>query len=299
MTDRGIRGLVSREPNHTVLQALLGHPQHAASRDELEFFAGENIGAALAELARADIIDVYERPESVGKEGYPVEFWGFTEFGIEVLAEYGLLKGYPLVCAVHASTVRSKRLQKHLMAPRPELPDKVRDAFRELENSAAAKNVAAETTAREAVQDLRYSLREGSDDIDLDDELIIRIYQEYANGMAPADVAGDMGLTVADVHDALASYYRRSKMLTTMRCGAEPDDGRETYSAEVRLALARGIGYSARHVPSGIATQGDTEEEALRALADALTLHRRDEDDEPGTASMDDFLDENQTADEL
>lgn len=53
----------------------------------------------------------------------------------------------------------------------------------------------------------------------------------------------------------------------------------EPHDANVRLSHAEGYGYSARHIPSGIASQGDTEEEALRALAEALTLHRRDDED--------------------
>lgn len=53
----------------------------------------------------------------------------------------------------------------------------------------------------------------------------------------------------------------------------DPDD------TEVRLTYAEGFGYSARHVPTGVASQGDTEEEALVALAEALVLLRRGEDE--------------------
>lgn len=53
----------------------------------------------------------------------------------------------------------------------------------------------------------------------------------------------------------------------------DPDD------TEVRLTYAEGFGYSARHVPTGVASQGDTEEEALVALAEALVLHRRSDED--------------------
>lgn len=53
----------------------------------------------------------------------------------------------------------------------------------------------------------------------------------------------------------------------------DPDD------SEVRLTYAEGFGYSARHVPTGVASQGDTEEEALVALAEALVLHRRPDDE--------------------
>lgn len=48
---------------------------------------------------------------------------------------------------------------------------------------------------------------------------------------------------------------------------------------EVRLTYAEGFGYSAGHLPTGLASQGDTEEEALVALAEALVLHRRSDED--------------------
>ena len=53
----------------------------------------------------------------------------------------------------------------------------------------------------------------------------------------------------------------------------DPDD------AEVRVTYEEGFGYSARHVPTGVASQGDTEEEALVALAEALVLHRRSDEE--------------------
>jgi predicted RNase H-like HicB family nuclease len=46
----------------------------------------------------------------------------------------------------------------------------------------------------------------------------------------------------------------------------------------VRLSYAEGYGYSARHLSSGVASQGETEADALHALAEALTLHGRDEE---------------------
>jgi hypothetical protein len=45
--------------------------------------------------------------------------------------------------------------------------------------------------------------------------------------------------------------------------------------AVVRLTFKVGYGWSARHLASGVASQGDSESEALRALAEALKLHRR------------------------
>ena len=84
---------------------------------------------------------------------------------------------------------------------------------------------------------------------------------------------------------------------------------RDHEDVEVRITYAEGVGYSARHVESGVASQGATEEEALVALAEALALHRRDDEDaespddewferhcldpddaEPGDSALPDFL---------
>lgn len=46
----------------------------------------------------------------------------------------------------------------------------------------------------------------------------------------------------------------------------------------VTITHEEGFGYSARHIESGVASQGETEAEALAALAEALALHHRDED---------------------
>lgn len=49
--------------------------------------------------------------------------------------------------------------------------------------------------------------------------------------------------------------------------------------SEVHVTYEEGFGYSARHVPTRVASQGDTEEEALVALAEALILHRRSDEE--------------------
>lgn len=73
----------------------------------------------------------------------------------------------------------------------------------------------------------------------------------------------------------------------------------EPRDSDVQLTYKEEYGYSARHLDEGVASQGESEEEALRALAEALDLHRRDDGDGFETPPMDDFLDENQTADEV
>jgi predicted RNase H-like HicB family nuclease len=47
----------------------------------------------------------------------------------------------------------------------------------------------------------------------------------------------------------------------------------------VRITYQEEHGYSARHVESGVASQGETEAEALAALDEALALHHRKTDE--------------------
>lgn len=56
-------------------------------------------------------------------------------------------------------------------------------------------------------------------DIDrLDDAAVIEIYESYAvNGLAPAEVADEMDIDLADVHEAIAYYYRNSDELMELR----------------------------------------------------------------------------------
>lgn len=55
--------------------------------------------------------------------------------------------------------------------------------------------------------------------------------------------------------------------------------------ASVVIEHEEGFGYAARHVDSGVSSQGETEAEALVALAEALALHRRpDEESREPTA---------------
>jgi predicted RNase H-like HicB family nuclease len=49
--------------------------------------------------------------------------------------------------------------------------------------------------------------------------------------------------------------------------------------SSVRITYEEGFGYAARHVETGVASQGETEAEALAALAEALALYHRDEDE--------------------
>lgn len=51
-----------------------------------------------------------------------------------------------------------------------------------------------------------------------DEEQVIEIYEKYAvNGDEPAEIGAEMGLDLADIHEAIAYYYRNSKSLTEMR----------------------------------------------------------------------------------
>ena len=81
-------------------------------------------------LVGADILAVYEYPPNQEKRGLPWKFYGFTEYGAEILGDFNYLKGVPMARAVHQKTRKPEKIERHETAPRPPLPESVRATFR-------------------------------------------------------------------------------------------------------------------------------------------------------------------------
>lgn len=129
---RRMRELLSQETRHLVLQLILGHPTHLASLAELDYMIPKNEAAILDQLKRlqeADILDVYVHEPNASTRDLPSKFWGLTERGVEILYEHNFLRGVPVARAVYEETAKSERAQRHESAPRPMLPDAVREAL--------------------------------------------------------------------------------------------------------------------------------------------------------------------------
>lgn len=130
--ERRVFDLLSHGIRHLVVQFVLGHPRHLASLTELEYVIPESraeIRAQLDSLVEADILDRY-RSEGLNEEtDVPSAFYGPTEYGVGLLYEFGYLRGVPVVQALYQNAEKSSVVERYENAPRPDLPDAVRDAL--------------------------------------------------------------------------------------------------------------------------------------------------------------------------
>lgn len=130
---REIYELLSQETRHLVLQYILAHPEHMPSLDELAYLIPRNKAAIRDQLQRLraeDIIAQYDYPPNEDARDLPSQFYGLTEYGVEVLDEYNYLRGLPVARALYDNTRLSEKTERHRNAPRPQLPDAVDRALR-------------------------------------------------------------------------------------------------------------------------------------------------------------------------
>lgn len=145
---------LTQETRYHVLQAILGHPKHLVTLDEFEYLVPKNrstIRDHLDRLADKHLIAKYVYDgEDVGPND-PREFWGLTDYGVDLLNEYGYLRYVPVLRALQDTIYLTAKIERHRTAPRPELPGDVADAFAAPELAAEAETVIDEMrTAREA-----------------------------------------------------------------------------------------------------------------------------------------------------
>lgn len=147
---REMMAILSQETRHDVVQALLGHPHHLASEDELDYLVHDKskgaVQDAIERLVEANILALYEHPPNESRRDYPHNFYGFTEYGIEVLDGFNYLKGVPLARALHEKTRLSGKVERHESAARPDLPTAVVEAL-EFEGDDTTTPDEAATTA--------------------------------------------------------------------------------------------------------------------------------------------------------
>ncbi|UTF52282.1 ArsR family transcriptional regulator [Natronosalvus rutilus] len=131
---RRLMELLSQETRHSVIQTLVGHPEILASADEINHFipskSNKTVEEQLDVLVEADILTIYEYPPNKETRGFPWKFYGFTEYGTDILGEFNYLKGVPMTRSVHQKTRKPEKIERHEMAPRPSLPEPIRTAFR-------------------------------------------------------------------------------------------------------------------------------------------------------------------------
>jgi hypothetical protein len=80
-------------------------------------------------LADAGFVDRYDYPPNEDSRDLPSQFYGLTEYGVDVLHEYNYLRGLPVARALYENTRLSEKAERHRDAPRPDLPAPVREAL--------------------------------------------------------------------------------------------------------------------------------------------------------------------------
>lgn len=123
---------LTQETRYYIIQALLGHPHHLASFDELEYLVPKNrstIDEHLDRLEGKKLLTKYEYTGDDSAQNQPTEFWGFTEFGIDLLYDFDYLRYVPVLRVVQDHLYVTEKIQRHRDAPRPDLPESVADAF--------------------------------------------------------------------------------------------------------------------------------------------------------------------------
>lgn len=130
---RELMELLSQETRHKLVQFILGHPEHLASADELHYMVADKskktVDDQLDNLVDAGVLAEYRHPPNEDKRDLPWQFYGPTEYGIQVLGDFNYLKGVPFARAVYRKTRKTDKIKRHETAPRPSLPDAVQAAL--------------------------------------------------------------------------------------------------------------------------------------------------------------------------
>lgn len=128
-----VHRFITQETRYAIIQAILGHPHHLATLDELEYLVPKNrstICEHLDHLVAKHIVvqQSYEGDDS--GRAVPHNFWGFTGYGITLLDQYNFLRYVPVLRALQDGLSLTEKLERHRNAPRPALPDDISEAFK-------------------------------------------------------------------------------------------------------------------------------------------------------------------------
>lgn len=159
-TQRTVQHYLSQETRHNILQVLLGHPSHLTSTTEFSYYIPRSrsaISDQLADLEDHKIITQYHYEPNADSRDIPADFWGFTEFGMNLLQEYNYLRGLPIMRAVHDATHKTETVKRHENASRPTLPEGIHDTLTYDEPEIPTDVGDEETTLRELREQTFYA----------------------------------------------------------------------------------------------------------------------------------------------
>jgi len=123
---------LTQETRYHIIQAVLGHPAHLVTLDEVEYLVPKNrstIREHLDRLADHHVMDKYVYDGDDAGTHDPREFWGLTSYGVGLLDEYGYLRYVPVLRALQDNLYYTQKIDRHRNALRPDLPADVARAF--------------------------------------------------------------------------------------------------------------------------------------------------------------------------
>lgn len=258
---REIYELLSQQTRHLVLQYILAHPRHLLSLDEFAYLIPKNKAAIRDQVQRLQqegIIDRYDYPPNEDARDLPWQFYGLTEYGVDILEEYNYLRGLPVARALYDHTRLSEKAERHRDAPRPELPESVARALR-IEGGAASG---------ELEQLVRYVRERNEHTHSLDDQVAL-MEALYRNDVGP----DHEGLSLNDIRELDLDLQHQSKTVSEHLVDIGVAERVEPTGPDVLAISER----------SDEIVNGRVDAEAERNL-EALV---RDLDDELGTVQLD------------
>ena len=131
-TQRTVQRYLSQETRHNIFQVILGHPAHLVSVTEFDYYISKSrstISEQLDNLASHELLRQYHHEPNADVRDIPADFWGLTEFGVELLEEYNYLRGLPIMRAAHDATHKTEAVRRHEGAPRSILPEPISEAL--------------------------------------------------------------------------------------------------------------------------------------------------------------------------
>jgi len=129
---RAVRQFLTQETRYAIMMAVLGHPDHALSLDELDYLVPKNRSTIVEHLEKFDahgILTQYRYDGERRDANDPRLFWGPTAAGVRLLDEYDYLRYLPVVQALFGSVFLTQHIERHRAAHRPPLPAVVTDTL--------------------------------------------------------------------------------------------------------------------------------------------------------------------------
>lgn len=131
--ERELNRFLTQETRFAILQYVLGHPHSLPSSKELDHLIPQKSATTITEAVDAlidrGILAEYTHEPNRGTRGFPTNFYGLTERGVEILDTFNLLRGRPVMRAVYRKFDLPEAVRRHQDAPRPPLPSSVATAL--------------------------------------------------------------------------------------------------------------------------------------------------------------------------